>query len=154
MNVEIRLARSHIYATICFFTGMTATRPLSCRAADLAATKYRARLTAASMLGAGKNVWQAEIDGAVEMCDFWRFGVQYAQDIYGMQPTEQPAHTWNRMEYRALEGFVVAVSPFNFVAIGANLPSSPAIMGNVALWKPANTSLLANYIVYQARWSE
>lgn len=119
------------------------------RAADLAATKYRARLTAASMLGAGKNVWQAEIDGAVEMCDFWRFGVQYAQDIYGMQPTEQPAHQWNRMEYRALEGFVVAVSPFNFVAIGANLASSPAIMGNVALWKPANTSLLANYIVYQ-----
>eukprot|EP00455_Lapot_gusevi_P037557 TRINITY_DN4210_c0_g1_i6.p1 TRINITY_DN4210_c0_g1~~TRINITY_DN4210_c0_g1_i6.p1 ORF type:complete len:571 (+),score=206.84 TRINITY_DN4210_c0_g1_i6:73-1785(+) len=119
------------------------------KAADLLATKYRAQLCAAVMLGTGKNVWQAEIDAAVETCDFWRFGTSFAEQIYNMQPTEQPPYTWNRMEYRPLEGFLVAISPFNFVAIGANLPSTPALMGNTVVWKPSDTALLGNYIIYQ-----
>ena len=83
------------------------------------------------------------------MIDFWRFGAHYGQQIYNMQPTEQPTGQWNRMEYRPLEGFVLAITPFNFVAIGANLCSTPALMGNVCLWKPSSTSLLANYVAYQ-----
>ena len=101
------------------------------------------------MLGAGKNVWQAEIDAAVEMIDFWRFGVYYMQEIYDNQPKDHSPGVWNRMQFRPLEGFVLAVTPFNFVAIGANLVSIPAMMGNVCLWKPSSTCLLANYVAYQ-----
>eukprot|EP00741_Cyanophora_paradoxa_P000633 tig00000430_g609.t1 len=119
------------------------------KAADLAAGKYRQQLNAATMLGQGKNVWQAEIDAPVETIDFWRFSAKFAEQIYQQQPPENSPGVWNRMEYRPLEGFVAAVSPFNFTAIGANLPSSPAIMGNVCLWKPSSTATLSNWVIYQ-----
>jgi 1-pyrroline-5-carboxylate dehydrogenase len=98
------------------------------KAADLIATKYRPELNAATMLGTGKTVWQAEIDSAVETIDFLRLNTVFAEEIYSVQPPLQSPNTWNRLEYRELEGFVLAISPFNFNAIGANLPTSPAIM--------------------------
>lgn len=119
------------------------------KAADLLSVKYRADLCASAMLGSGKNVWQAEIDAGVETIDFWRFGAKYVEELYSMQPPEHSPYVWNRMEYRPLEGFVAAITPFNFVAIGANLPSSPALVGNTVLWKPAGTALYSNYIVYK-----
>lgn len=119
------------------------------RAADLIAGKYRPRLNAVTMLGTGKNVWQAEIDSAVETIDFLRLNTNFAQGIYDTQPTLNSPGVWNRLEYRELEGFVLAISPFNFCAIGANLCASPALMGNTCLWKPATTSVLSNYVTYQ-----
>ena len=119
------------------------------KAADLVAGKYRYDLLAATMLGQGKNIWQAEIDAAAELCDFLRFGVQYAQDVYSNQPVHNPAGTWNRVEYRPLEGFVYAITPFNFTAIGGNLPAAPALMGNVVLWKPSPSAMASNWLVYQ-----
>ncbi|ORX60272.1 1-pyrroline-5-carboxylate dehydrogenase [Hesseltinella vesiculosa] len=119
------------------------------KAADLLAHKYRYKTMAATMLGQGKNIWQAEIDAAAELCDFWRFNCKYAEEIYQQQPPKNSVGTWNRVEYRALEGFVLAVSPFNFTAIGGNLPSAPAVMGNVVLWKPSPSAVWSNYIVYE-----
>lgn len=119
------------------------------KAADLIAGKYRYRLNSATMLGTGKTVWQAEIDSAVETIDFLRMNPVFAQEIFNMQPPLNSPNTWNRLEYRELEGFVVAISPFNFCAIGANLPTAPALMGNTCLWKPASTSVLSNYITYE-----
>lgn len=119
------------------------------RAADLTAGKYRARINAATMLGQGKTCWQAEIDSAAESVDFLRVNTTFAEDIYSVQPPLNSPTVWNRMEYRELEGFVVAISPFNFTAIGCNLCASPALMGNTVLWKPASTSVLANYVTYQ-----
>lgn len=119
------------------------------KAADLLSTRYRYKLMAATILGQGKNAWQAEIDAAAELVDFWRFNCSYAASIYADQPIENAPGTWNRVEYRPLEGFVVAISPFNFTAIGGNLPSAPALMGNVVLWKPSASAVLSNYIVYQ-----
>ena len=119
------------------------------KAADLLATKHRYRVMAATMLGQGKNVWQAEIDAAAELCDFWRFNCLYAAQIYSQQPPENAPLTWNRLEYRPLEGFVVAYSPFNFTAIGGNLVSAPALMGNVVLWKPSPMSVYSNYLVLE-----
>ncbi|KAI9333410.1 Aldehyde/histidinol dehydrogenase [Obelidium mucronatum] len=119
------------------------------KAADLLANKYRYQVMAATMLGQSKNAWQAEIDAAAELADFWRFNTQYASDIYSQQPTKNAPLTWNRMEYRALEGFVVAYSPFNFTAIGGNLVGAPALMGNVCIWKPSNTGLYSSYLVYE-----
>ena len=119
------------------------------KAGDLVAGKYRARLNAATMLGQAKTVWQAEIDSAVETADFLRLNTNFAQDIYSVQPPLNSPNTWNRLEYRELEGFILAISPFNFSAIGANLPSAPALMGNTVLWKPASSSVLANYFTYQ-----
>ncbi len=118
------------------------------RAADLLATKYRAKVNAATMLGQSKTVHQAEIDAACEMVDFLRFNVHYAARIYEEQPLSV-AGQWNRMDHRPLEGFVYAISPFNFTSIGGNLPSSPAIMGNVAVWKPAATAVYSNYVLMQ-----
>jgi 1-pyrroline-5-carboxylate dehydrogenase len=106
-------------------------------------------MLAATMLGQGKNVWQAEIDAAVEAIDFWRFGPEYVQQIYSMQPPETDNYIWNRMEYRALEGFILAICPFNFLAIGTNLPSSPAMVGNTVLWKPSTTATYSNYLGYK-----
>ncbi|GAM19558.1 hypothetical protein SAMD00019534_027330 [Acytostelium subglobosum LB1] len=120
------------------------------KTADLLNTKYRYEILAATMLGQGKTVWQAEIDAAAETIDFLRFNPKYAEEIYSQQPPANTNGCWNRVEYRPLEGYVVAISPFNFTAIGANLPSSPALMGNVVLWKPASTAILSNYIVYKA----
>jgi 1-pyrroline-5-carboxylate dehydrogenase len=119
------------------------------KAADLLAGKYRYEMLASVMLGQGKNAWQGEIDAAAETIDFWRFNVRYAAELYNLQPSEHSAAVWNRVEYRGLEGFVLAVTPFNFAAIGANLASSPALMGNVVLWKPSNTALHSNYMMLQ-----
>lgn len=110
------------------------------KAAELLATKYRFRMNAATMLGQSKNAYQAEIDSACELIDFLRFNVHFLSDIYRQQPIS-PEGFSNRMEYRALEGFVLAVTPFNFTAIGGNLPTAPAMCGNVVVWKPANTQI-------------
>jgi len=112
------------------------------RAADLIAGPYRAALNAATMLGQGKTVQQAEIDAACELIDFLRFNVAYAERIYADQPASSPG-VWNRMEYRPLEGFVYAITPFNFTAIAGNLPTSAALMGNPVVWKPALTQSFA-----------
>jgi 1-pyrroline-5-carboxylate dehydrogenase len=107
------------------------------KAAELLAGPYRARINAATMIGQSKNVHQAEIDAACETVDFLRFNVQYMLDIFKDQPASSPG-VWNRVEYRPLEGFVYAISPFNFTAIAANLPASAAMMGNVVVWKPSD----------------
>src|SRR3954471_23827065 len=109
------------------------------RAADLLAGPWRQTLNAATMLGQSKTAHQAEIDAACELVDFWRFNVKYMTRVYEEQPVSSPG-IWNRMEYRPLEGFVFAVTPFNFTAIGGNLPTSVALMGNTVLWKPASTA--------------
>jgi len=116
------------------------------RAADLLATTWRATVNAATMLGQGKTVFQAEIDSACELIDFWRFNAHYAQELYAEQPISAPG-MWNSLEYRNLEGFVYAVSPFNFTAIGGNLSSAPALMGNTIIWKPASSAMLSAYYV-------
>lgn len=110
------------------------------RAADLISTKYRYLLNATTMLGQSKNVYQAEIDAVCELIDFLRFNVHFLSEIYKQQPISAPG-MHNRMEYRSLEGFVLAVTPFNFTAIGGNLPTSAAMCGNVVVWKPANTQI-------------
>ena len=115
------------------------------RAAELLAGPWRATLNAATMLGQSKTAHQAEIDAACEVIDFWRFNVKFMTRIYEEQPVSSPG-VWNRLEYRPLEGFVFAVTPFNFTAIGANLPSSVALMGNTVVWKPATTA------AYSAWW--
>jgi len=118
------------------------------KAADLITGPWRQRINAATMLGQSKTVYQAEIDSACELSDFLRFNVHYAQEIYKNQPIS-PASVWNRMEYRPLAGFVMAISPFNFTAIGGNLCSAPALMGNTVVWKPASTAVLSNYYFLQ-----
>ncbi|KAF9197392.1 1-pyrroline-5-carboxylate dehydrogenase [Haplosporangium sp. Z 27] len=119
------------------------------KAADLVSTKYRYKVMAATMLGQGKNAWQAEIDAAAEMADFWRFGVKFAEELYAVQPPHNSSGTWNRTEYRPLEGFVFAVTPFNFTAIGGNLVGAPVLMGNVCVWKPAPAATYAAYLTYE-----
>jgi len=110
------------------------------KAAELLATKYRFKMNAATMLGQSKNAFQAEIDSACELIDFLRFNVHFLSEIYKQQPLS-PQGFHNRMEYRPLEGFILAVTPFNFTAIGGNLPTAPAMCGNVVVWKPANTQI-------------
>ncbi len=112
------------------------------RAADLAAGPWRDTLNAATMLGQSKSVQQAEIDAACELIDFWRFTVHYARWILAEQPNSAPGE-WNRMDYRPLDGFVTAITPFNFTAIAGNLPTAPALMGNTVVWKPTPTQQLA-----------
>jgi 1-pyrroline-5-carboxylate dehydrogenase len=112
------------------------------RAAELLSGPWRSTLNAATILGQSKSVQQAEIDSACELIDFLRFNVAYARQIREMQPNSSPG-VWNRMEYRPLEGFVLAITPFNFSAIAGNLPTSPALMGNVVVWKPSPTQQLA-----------
>ena len=118
------------------------------RAADMLATTHRALLNGATMLGQSKTAFQAEIDSACELIDFFRFNVAYAERLYREQPESSPG-VWNRMEHRPLEGFVYAVTPFNFTAIGGNLPGAPALMGNTVVWKPSHSALLSNYYVYR-----
>lgn len=113
------------------------------KAADLIAGPYRYKLNAATMLGQSKNAYQAEIDAACELIDFLRFNVGYMVEIYKQQPPVSPRGVWNRVEQRPLEGFVFALTPFNFTAIAANLPASVAMMGNVVVWKPADTQVYA-----------
>jgi 1-pyrroline-5-carboxylate dehydrogenase len=114
------------------------------RAAELLATTWRSTLNAATMLGQSKTAFQAEIDAASEMIDFWRFNAFFAQALYSEQPISGPG-VWNQMEYRPLEGFVYAISPFNFTAIGGNLTTAPALMGNTIIWKPASSAILSGY---------
>ncbi len=114
------------------------------KAADLLAGPWRDTINASTMLGQSKTVFQSEIDAACEMVDFFRFNVAFARDLYSEQPISAPG-MWNQLEYRALEGFVYAVSPFNFTAIGGNLAGSPALMGNTVLWKPATTAILSGW---------
>jgi 1-pyrroline-5-carboxylate dehydrogenase len=122
------------------------------RAAELLATKYRDILNASTMLGQSKTIHQAEIDSACELIDFYRFNPYYMNLIYTEQP-DSSAAIWNYMEYRALEGFVFAVTPFNFSSIAGNLPTSPAMMGNVVLWKPASSAVYSAYFLTQL-WKE
>lgn len=103
---------------------------------------------AATMLGQGKNAWQAEIDAAAELCDFLRFNVQYAEELYSQQPAHNSPGVWNRIEYRPLEGFVYAITPFNFTAIAGNLPGLPALLGNVVVWKPSDSAIASNWLLY------
>ncbi|CAN6627460.1 potassium-activated aldehyde dehydrogenase, mitochondrial [Trichomonascus vanleenenianus] len=119
------------------------------KAADLIAGKYRYDMLAATMVGQGKNPYQAEIDCTCELIDFLRFNVKYAEELYSQQPCETIPGIWNRAEYRALEGFVLAVTPFNFTAIAGNLVGAPALMGNTVVWKPSNTAVLSNYLLYK-----
>lgn len=116
------------------------------KAADLIAGPYRAELNAATMLGQSKNAYQAEIDSACEIIDFLRLNVNFLTDIYKQQPVSSDG-VWNRMEYRPLEGFIFAITPFNFTAIAGNLPAAPALMGNVVLWKPAFTQVYAANVI-------
>ncbi len=116
------------------------------KAADLLAGPWRQVLNAATMLGQSKTVFQAEVDSACEIIDFFRFNVHFAERLYAEQPINAPG-MWNRIDHRPLEGFVYAVTPFNFTAIGANLPAAPALMGNTVVWKPAATAALSNYFV-------
>ena len=118
------------------------------KAADLLATTWRQRLNAATMLGQSKTAFQAEIDSACELIDFLRFNVHFAERLYHEQPESGPG-AWNRMDHRPLEGFVYAITPFNFTAIGGNLPTAPVLMGNTVVWKPANTAALSNWHFYQ-----
>ena len=118
------------------------------RAADLLAGPWRERVDAATMLGQSKTAYQAEIDTACELIDFWRFNVAYARQILADQPISSPG-VWNRVEYRPLEGFVYAITPFNFTAIAGNLPTAPALMGNTVVWKAAPTQAAAAYVIMQ-----
>jgi 1-pyrroline-5-carboxylate dehydrogenase len=118
------------------------------KAADLLAGPWRSTLNAATMLGQSKTVQQAEIDAACETIDFWRFNVHYLSQIMADQPYSPPG-IWNQLEYRPLEGFVLAITPFNFTAIAANLPSAPAMVGNVVLWKPASSAVYSAYYLMQ-----
>jgi len=118
------------------------------KVASLISGKYRYILNAATMLGQSKSAYQAEIDSTCETADFFRYNAKFMEEIYKQQPISDP-HVWNRVHYRALEGFVFAVTPFNFTAIAANLPTAPAVMGNTVVWKPASTSVVSNYYLMQ-----
>jgi 1-pyrroline-5-carboxylate dehydrogenase len=116
------------------------------RAAELLAGPFRDEANAATMLGQSKTVFQAEIDSACELIDFWRFNPHFMEKVYGDQPSSSPG-VWNRVEYRALEGFVFAVTPFNFTSIAGNLPAAPAMMGNTVVWKPASTAVYSAHAI-------
>lgn len=118
------------------------------RAAEMLAGPWRTRINAATMLGQGKNLHQAEIDAACEFIDFLRFNCHFAQEIYAQQPESAPG-IWNRLEYRALEGFVFAITPFNFTAIAGNLPISAALMGNVVVWKPSDEQIYSAHVIME-----
>lgn len=116
------------------------------KAAELLAGPFRAKMNAATMIAQSKNVFQAEIDAACEMIDFFRFNVEFMTEIYANQPASAPG-IWNRMEYRALEGFTYAISPFNFTSIAANLPAAPVMMGNVCIWKPSDSQVYSAKVI-------
>ncbi|PRP91813.1 1-pyrroline-5-carboxylate dehydrogenase 1 [Enhygromyxa salina] len=119
------------------------------RAARLLEDEFRDKLNAATMLGQSKTVYQAEIDSACELIDFLRFNVHYLEGIYANQPISPSSAVWNRVEYRPLDGFVFAITPFNFTAIAANLPSAPALCGNTVIWKPASTAILSGHYIME-----
>jgi 1-pyrroline-5-carboxylate dehydrogenase len=142
--VDAAMAASHDWAN----TAFEARASVFLKAAELLAGPWRARINASTMLGQSKTVYQSEIDAACELIDFFRYNVSYARDLLAMQPESAPG-IWNRLEYRNLEGFVFAVTPFNFTSIAGNLPTAPALMGNVAVWKPASTSLASNWLLME-----
>jgi 1-pyrroline-5-carboxylate dehydrogenase len=119
------------------------------KAADLLAGPWRQRVNAATMLGQSKTAWQAEIDSACELIDFWRFNVHYARQVVSEQPIANARGVWNRSDHRPLEGFVYAITPFNFTAIAGNLPTAPALMGNTVLWKPSPTQQVAAHLLME-----
>lgn len=119
------------------------------KAADLLAGPFRQRMNAATMLAQSKNAFQAEIDSVAELCDFFRFNAQFMQEMYEQQPPVSPSGIWNRLEYRALEGFVFAITPFNFTSIAANLPAAPALMGNTVIWKPAESQIYSAAVIME-----
>ncbi|MBS3780893.1 MAG: aldehyde dehydrogenase family protein, partial [Desulfovermiculus sp.] len=119
------------------------------KAAYLISTRYRERINAAAMLGLGKTAYQSEIEAVCELCDFLNFNSQFLYQLYAEQPPYSPYGTWNCLEHRPLEGFVFAATPFNFLAIAGNLPTSPALMGNVVLWKPASSAVYPAYHLMQ-----
>jgi 1-pyrroline-5-carboxylate dehydrogenase len=114
------------------------------KAAELLRTTWRDTINASTMLGQSKTAFQAEIDAAAELVDFWRFNAHYAQELLDEQPLSDNT-MWNQLEYRGLEGFVYAVTPFNFTSIGGNLPTAPALMGNTVIWKPAASAMYSAY---------
>ncbi len=118
------------------------------KAADLLSGPYRAKMNAATMIGQSKTIFQAEIDAVAELADFWRFNTEYIQRIYNEQP-DSAKDIWNRLEYRPLEGFVYAITPFNFTSIAGNLPTSPAMTGNVVVWKPSRTQMYSAKIIME-----
>jgi 1-pyrroline-5-carboxylate dehydrogenase len=140
--VEAALEARHEWST----TRFEDRAAIFLRFADLLAGPWRQKLNAATMLCQSKTAYQAEIDSACEIIDFFRIGAHFAEQIYAMQPMSDRG-VWNRSEYRALEGFIYAITPFNFTAIGANLCGTPAMMGNTVVWKPARTAMLSNYYV-------
>jgi 1-pyrroline-5-carboxylate dehydrogenase len=142
LAIEAALAASESWA----HTNWETRANIFLRAADLMATKYRPYMNATTMLGQSKNAFQAEIDAACELIDFLRFNVHFLSEIYKQQPISSPG-MHNRMEYRPLEGFVLAVTPFNFTAIGGNLPTSAALCGNVVVWKCANTQIYSAQMI-------
>ena len=119
------------------------------KAAELLAGPWRQRINAATMLGQSKTAFQAEIDAACELIDFWRFNVHYAKQILTDQPIANSPGIWNRTDHRPLEGFVYAITPFNFTAIAGNLPTAPALMGNTVIWKPSPTQQLAASLIME-----
>ncbi|MBT7067716.1 MAG: L-glutamate gamma-semialdehyde dehydrogenase, partial [Verrucomicrobia bacterium] len=127
----------------------TARASVFLKAAELLRTKYRYRLNAVTMLSQSKNAYQAEIDSACELIDFWRFNAYYMQELYAQQPDYSPVGMLNFLEHRPLEGFVFAVSPFNFTSIAGNLPTAPALMGNTVLWKPSRNAVYSSYVIMQ-----
>ena len=116
------------------------------KAADLLSGPYRLKINAATMLGQSKNIFQAEIDAACELTDFLRFNVKFMTDLYKFQPNSPPG-VWNRLEWRPLEGFVFALTPFNFTSIAGNLPTAPAILGNVVVWKPSKAQVYSAKVI-------
>jgi 1-pyrroline-5-carboxylate dehydrogenase len=142
--VDAALAAHHDWSTAPWSTRAS----VFLRAADLLSGPFRDRLNAATILGQSKSVHQAEIDAACELIDFWRWNVHFGEQLQEIQPVSSPGQ-WNRMEHRPLEGFVLAITPFNFTSIGGNLPAAPAIMGNTVVWKPATTQLLAAMVIME-----
>lgn len=128
-------------------TSWTDRAAIFLKASELISTKYRYDMLATTILGQGKNVYQAEIDAVAELIDFFKYNVKYAEELYHQQPAETAPGIWNRVEYRPLEGFVYAVTPFNFTAIAGNLVGAPALMGNTVVWKPSATAALSNYLL-------
>lgn len=119
------------------------------RAADLLSGPFRAKMNAATMLAQSKNAYQAEIDAVAEMCDFFRFNAYFLQEIYKEQPLHSPKPVWNKVEYRPLEGFLLAITPFNFTSIAANLPAAPAMCGNTVVWKPAESQIYSAVVIME-----
>jgi 1-pyrroline-5-carboxylate dehydrogenase len=142
MAIEAALEAHRTWSTISWVERLSITL----KAAELISKKYRALMNAATMLGQGKNIYQAEIDCVCESVDFLRFNAHYISEIYNQQPLSDSG-VINRLEYRPLEGFIFSVTPFNFTAIASNLNMAPILMGNVMVWKPATTSILSNYIL-------